>query len=211
LVANFYAKPAALTDDMLVIHLRGGDEARLRPLDQGNQYYGQPPCYYFLSVIRQFNKSLLLTDGISHDGRWNPCHNLTIQAGAQTTEGDLHQDLERMSWSRNFVLSVSTRSFSALWMSPVKKRFWTFNNYFQIEGVDRLHPQGSFKYFGNHWNCVASQNYTATVLQRWAATEEQFGRLLTDKCNWTNVRGISPDNWALGHVHRVISVSHHIG
>jgi hypothetical protein len=204
LVANLFPKPAEVTDDTLAVHLRGGDEARLRTrsADQ-NQQYGPPPCYYFVSVIRQFNDSLLLTDGMSEDGRWNPCHNLILQAGAKATEGDLRRDFARMIWSRYFVLSVSTLSYAALWMSPEEKTFWTFNNFFQIRDVAPAHPLGSFKYVGDHWNCIASRDYTAAVLQSWGATDEQNARLVTDKCTWTDVPGIPEDTWPLRHVRHV--------
>jgi hypothetical protein len=68
----------------------------------------------------------------------------------------------------------------------------------------------SFKYFGGHRNCVASRNYTAQVLQEWAAPDAQFERLVLDNCTWTNVRGISQNTWTLTHVHRVFSVGPHM-
>jgi hypothetical protein len=203
LVSNFFPKPDGLTDDLLVVHLRGGDEARLRPIH--NQYYGQPPCYYFLSVIQQFKATLLLTDGISpSDGRWNPCHKLIIEAGAKTTEGDVREDFERLIWARNLVLSVSTFSFAALWLSPIRKKFWTFDNYFQIANVDLMHPKGCFKYFGDHQNCVSSKSYARDVLQEWGATDAQFDRLVRDNCTWTDVKGINRENWPFDQIKRVL-------
>jgi hypothetical protein len=203
LVAEFFPEPEGMTNNTLVVHLRGGDEARLMPAH--NQYYGQPPCQYFLDVIHQFPESFLLTDGVSpSDGRWNPCHNRIVTAGAKTTNADLRHDFEMMIWSRNFVLSVSTLSFAAMWLSPIKKRFWTFNNYFQIRDVAPEHPQGNFKHIGEHWNCVASPEYVQEVLQSWGATDAQFERLVRDECKWVTVPRVPPEAWPLTIVHGVL-------
>jgi hypothetical protein len=192
---TLFRKPDDVTDDVLVLHIRGGDHAVLKA--DPNIYYGQPPCYYFLSVIRQFNSSLLLTDGASEDGRWNPCHNLTLQAGARATGGDVRTDFERAVWAHNFVLSVSSFTSAALWISPITKRFWTFDNFFQLHGLEFAHPRGNFRYIGDHLNCIASKDYVDTVLQTWVSSDAQFTRMTWDSCTWTQIRRVPPQDWPI--------------
>jgi hypothetical protein len=199
LLLGLFKRPS-VTNDTLVIHVRGGDQ--LSVLSASNNLYGQPPCYYYLTVMAAFNKTMMCTEGMSPDGRFNPCHNISVAAGAVWTQGGLRDDRGLMIYAPNLVLSVSTLAMMAVWLCPFRKRFWTFDNYWQIKNVVGPHPRGRFPLFGDHMNCVAPKAYVAKVLQHWRGTDRQYARMALGNCIFVKVPGLAPEDRPFAKIRR---------
>jgi hypothetical protein len=89
------------------------------------------------------------------------------------------EDFAIMAWNRNLVLSRSTFGYAAVWLSPFRKRLWTFHN------------PSMFAVFGSYSNCVADDKYIALVLNNWQGTHTQKQMMLDHNCTFKLVPGMS--------------------
>jgi hypothetical protein len=153
-------RPSNVSEDLLVIHLRGNDGF------WGRWSRMQPPCSFFLHAMANYRRSLLLTDGR------NPCQASLVRAGATIFPMGVRESFAQMVFSRNLVLSRSCFSHAALWMSREKKYFWSFATI----------PGGFSASFGWWTNCVIRDSRLMAKLQNWSASPEQIRIVMSADC-----------------------------
>lgn len=170
-----------IDNDTLVIFLRGGKENWVHP---AHIEFGQPPCWYYLSVMKKFNRTI----AISMDYR-NVCLNITIANGAEHKIQSVVEDLATLIYSKNLVLARSTFSRAAMYLSPFKKRFWTFDAMSEDSQYPRWHHNHWYEEFGNHENCRATDQYRKDILDYWVVTDDHIKMILESNCTWEHVKG----------------------
>jgi hypothetical protein len=169
--------PAANPDpNTLYMYARGGP----RVWEYGGDIhpsYGQPPCDYYLQVMRNFSKSVVIGD------KMNPCVNITIAAGAAWEPFDDTGNLALMIQAKRIVLARSSRSHAILALSPIWKQFWMFD-------VEQTRwAEGSWwrgftpLEFGDGQNCVANERYREAIGD-WHALRYQVEFVLNSTCTF---------------------------
>lgn len=167
LLTGFPIPPSLKNDNTsLVVLLRGGDIMRERP----HFFYGQPPCQYYLEVMAQYKSTMLLTDG------GNPCELRVRSAGALRIPTNTLVNFAWMVYAHSLVLARSTFGYAAMWVSPIRKRFWTFN-------------MPRFGIFGSYQNCVPTPDYME-ILINWTASPHQKRLIETGSCRFKNINAV---------------------
>ena len=114
----------------IYIHFRGGDIFANNP----HKAYVQPPLSYYKNIIKDFNKTIL----VSEDKK-NPCINeLLKQENIEYTSNTLEKDLSILSNVSNLVIGFGTFGFLLYLMNPRLK-----NLYIPKFFVDEL-PKGEW-------------------------------------------------------------------
>jgi hypothetical protein len=139
--------------------------------------YNQPPCRFYLDAMRQFTKVRVM------GGDGNPCRELAVKQGAYTEPFDNRLDLIRMIYAHNIVLARSSRSHGVLALSPLKKKFWLFDQ--EIEKLDEHLWWYGYdpRMFGEGLNCMTSPQFRKAT-RPWKATPEQIDFILNETCSW---------------------------
>jgi hypothetical protein len=161
-ILTCFPRPSYLRSHSLVVHLRGGDI-----MSHPHRSYGQPPCQYYMDVIRQYRDTILLTDG------GNPCELVVRAAGALRPPADVIDNFACMVYAHHLVLSWSTFGHAAMYVSPLRKRFWTFRN-------------RQFGIFGSYQNCVPTANYME-IVTNWTASANQKHLMQTGSCRFEKI------------------------
>jgi hypothetical protein len=139
--------------------------------------YGQPPCDYYLQVMKQFEKVRVIGDFM------NPCVNATIQAGAFWELYDDKRNFAMMVGAKYLVLAKSSRSHVILAMSRVWKRFWMFDQELEKATEGAWWRGYSPLEFGDGENCVPSDEYRSAITN-WKAAPWQVEFVLNSTCTF---------------------------
>jgi hypothetical protein len=167
--------PSAPADpSTLYLFMRGG-----RDIWNGSRHvhplYRQPPCSFYLGAMRGFPKVQVIGD------KWNPCTEMAIRAGAHWEPYNDQRDMGIMVNSRFIVLATSSLSQAILALSPIKKRFWYFNQKHQRRREPICWRGFAPTDFGNGTNCVVSPEFE-TALGRWMASDLQKQLIRNQSC-----------------------------
>jgi hypothetical protein len=123
-----------------------------------------------MDVIRQYKRSILLTDG------GNPCEFIVRSAGARRMPTHTIHNFGCMVYAHHFVLARSTFAYAAMWVSPLRKRFWTF-------GIK------DFGIFGSYQNCVPTADYME-IINNWTASVRQKHMIQTGSCRFESIAAL---------------------
>jgi hypothetical protein len=163
--------------EALYLYMRGG------PTGWGtnvHQSYGQPPCDYYLQVMRKFKKVHVIGDFM------NPCVNISIRAGAIWEEYDDQKNFALLIMAKYVVLASSSRSHAILELSPVWKRFWMFDQAFERRREYTWWKGYTPLEFGDGENCVASEEFRHNTVS-WYATKTQIDFIVNSTCTFRPV------------------------
>jgi hypothetical protein len=173
---------ASVPDDTVVMNIRGADAWIYQGKGPPGNYW-QPPCSYFTDVQQQFRRTLVVAgDKIS------PCVQILIDRGANFSGKDWVADFASMLYAKNFVLSRSSFSRGALYLSAVKKNFYVFEG--EPNSINSRWAMFMYRYFehGDHWNCEASDEYRRYIVPggvgNWTADAWQVEFIKRDRCHW---------------------------
>jgi hypothetical protein len=170
-------------EDTVAMQVRSGDIWRPMPAWTGAPHYGQPPCYFYLSLLPRFRRSIVLAIDDA-----NPCVSRLVAAGAEWRRNGTEADRVALSaYSRNFVLSRSSFSRIALYLSPYPKKFYTFLGAELSPWDSSAWAYGFFRDFGPHENCVPSLVYQRAVMDWWEpprAGSATMRLILNASCEW---------------------------
>lgn len=149
-----------IPENGLVVHIRSGDCFRVKP----HWKYGQPPCNYYMDVIRSRNWSKIIL--IAQDTK-NPCVNIIAKVADEFHQLNLIDDLGYMLSAKNFVTSVSTLTNAAVTISKNIENLYTFNHtrFYDI----------------NTMNCVPTKYFRRKVLKYWEDSPEQRKIMVNEK------------------------------
>lgn len=165
-----------IDNDTLILNMRSGDIFEGR----GHSDYVQPPCFFYTDLIQHFKNVEIVTTS----DQKNPCINAAINAGAKYSGWiSGREDLSRMIYAKNLVLSRSSFPRAALYLSPIKKQFWVFHG---VENRGWNHFDWAKRFFfefGPHTNCVASKGFTP-LLEDFHNSEKQIQLIKSEKCRW---------------------------
>jgi hypothetical protein len=171
-----------IPSDTVVMHIRGADV--FGPPRKIPSHYWQPPCRFYTDVQRYFDHTIVYSVDFV-----NPCVNVTLRNGAVLGNGSAADAFASLVWAENFVLSRSSFARAALYMSAVKKNFYVFEG--DPDSINSGVSMFFYRYLehGDHWNCVASQNYRNRIVPNrfgnWSAAPDQLAFMLIDECEWT--------------------------
>jgi hypothetical protein len=154
------------------LYTRGGPSVWGNDIHSG---YGQPPCDYYLEVMRNFRKVRVIGDFM------NPCVNVTLQAGAVSEEYDDRKNLAVTVHAKYIVLASSSRSHAVIALSRVWKRFWMFDQAFESQREYTWWKGHTPLEFGDGQNCVATEQYKQAMFS-WNATPLQIALMLNSTC-----------------------------
>jgi hypothetical protein len=182
-----------VSESTLFAHVRSGDLFSEISRTEWTKLCGQPFCNYYLEAMRRDvgHKDVQV---LSEDRR-NPCVDIMIQNGAKFFDHSRFIfDLALMIYARRIIWSVSTISKSVMLLSPVKKVFYTFNEFTGNGSKGRLYR---FWRFGPHEHCVPSKNYTRNVLSsNWMILPEQLELMKKENCSeWVTLPRPNKWNW----------------
>jgi hypothetical protein len=173
---------AVVPDNTVVMNIRGADAWNENPPSN----YWQPPCPFFTDVQDQFARTLV----VASDKR-SPCVQILIDRGAEFSGLDWKSDFATMLYAKNFVLSRSSFSRGALYLSAVKKNFYVFEG--EPDSINGRWAMFTYRFLehGDHWNCEASEAYKQWILPRgmgnWTADFWQRNLIRKERCHWKRV------------------------
>jgi hypothetical protein len=161
----------SLPPNALYLHLRGGDVFQTIP----SPYYAQPPCQYYAQAA-QLHVNISQIVLVSEDTK-NPCVREMFQLGGTLYIDSLFQTVQTLINAEGFVLSRSTFSFAAAFLS-------------KYAGIGRFY---TFAYIwpdiGPHWNCVPTEKFSQEVIWQWFQSPKQVEMIMTDTCkSWHYVK-----------------------
>ena len=144
-------------ESTLVIHIRSGD-IFVRP----HGIYGQPPCVYYRDII---NTAQWAEVTVTAEDRRNPCTRMIPGNVTWRIGNPLVKDLQHLLGARNLVIGRGTFGWGLMMLSVGMKRLFTFN---QSEMFVKPSSVAA------HVNCVPTQEYAETILQRWTMSPQQL-------------------------------------
>lgn len=162
-----------IPNDTLVIHLRSGD------IFNGNKYdwYGQPPCNYYLDTLNFKNWSQIFI--ISEDKRNHCIKILEEKTGSTFHKNNFKKDLSILLNAKNLVLSTSTLSYAIILLSQKLQNLFMFNI--------------SSTRISNHMNCVPTDDYY-NLVKVWKNDNDHIQQMLHSHCSrWEYVEKGSKD------------------
>jgi hypothetical protein len=171
----------------LVMHFRGGDNM----IRSRSRYYGQPVCSFYTEAMdldQGHDKVLIVWEDML-----NPCVRVCMEKGAvRGRRSSYIHDFSILLWSKRLVLSRSTFSRAAMYLSPHKRIWYVFG------GLDPTDPgRGTgwhvWRPLGEHWHCEPSKEFQIEVMENWG--KSNIPRLLTDRCNWFRAFGQNQKRW----------------
>jgi hypothetical protein len=165
--------PLSVDENTLIIVLRGG-WAVWRP-DGNSRMYMQAPCQYFLSLMRNHSRTIVI------GGEGSPCVRLTIRAGGQWMPWDQVDGTRHMLYARYVAFTRTSRAHAIIALSPALKRFWMFD----VENEKTILPVWwrGFKpnEFADGYDCVPSEQYRKALIP-WFPTKEQLRIMVEGNC-----------------------------
>lgn len=174
----------SLPKDALVIHVRAGDV--FKRIFNINFKYGQPPCNYYLDVIRMKNWSQVIL--IAEDSS-NPCVKvISKKANVKFKPRDLTTDLSILINAPNLALSRGSFCYAIILLSKNLKNIYTFN-------------QSSSK-IPDHFNCIPTDDFYNSVVKYWKKSRVQIKKIINSKCLQWEFIPKGPKN-ADGYIHDV--------
>jgi hypothetical protein len=158
-----------LDRSVLAVHLRAGDVFRNW---FGMSLYGQPPCSFYLDVIKNDNHSSVR---VFADDSNNPCLGPILKTNNATwVRQSLQEDIALMLSAQRMALARSSFSRSMFYLSPVDKIAYTFGY--------------AWADLGPHYDCIPTEEYQTFVLNYWSNFHNQKGLEL--------VKNAKCDHWA---------------
>jgi hypothetical protein len=170
-----------ITDSTLVMHVRGGDIFPPAPAVPPN-WYGQPMCQYYTDAMdKDRAKGSDRVIIVSYDRR-NWCIPVCEKKGAVHVRGSLAMDFSTLVHAKRMVLSRSTFSRAAMYLSPVEKIWYNFGSMglLDVSLDDRNHH--IWTALGPHDYCAGDYGFEKYVVLRWRP--DVYHKVLTDKCAW---------------------------
>jgi hypothetical protein len=154
---------------------------------------GQPCCKYYTDAIDKdsgHSKVVILSEN-----RLNPCVDVLIARGGVFRDNSSWlTDLTMMVYARRIILSGSSLSKAIMLLSPVRKVFYTFNEFGPDGSKGRLYR---FWRFGRHWHCIPNTEYYQKVMNStWKVSDAQLGMMLTENCTWETLPRSGYDWWS---------------
>lgn len=142
-----------LSNRTLVVHVRSGD---IFVGDGANRHYGQPPCNYYLNIIRmkKWDKVIMISED-----EGNPCVRIISKVIGDFKKRSFFLDLAILLNAKNLVLSEGTIGISIVALSNKTENVYTFTKFH-----DRAHP---VLYYVNVYNCVPTLFYYIFVMKLW--------------------------------------------
>jgi hypothetical protein len=174
--------PLDLDPELLVIMLRGG--AAMWTLQHSAENYTQPPCDFYLNVLQNFSKVVVV------GGDHSPCLTKIIKAGAIPIPwNDVHA-ARYMYYARNVVWGKTSRAHGGIALAAYPQRVWMFDT--EWDKLQNPLWWRGFRpeEFGEIYECVPSDEYRK-ALTPWLATEEQIQIVIEGNCTF---RKIVPTN-----------------
>jgi hypothetical protein len=123
-----------------------------------------------MNVIQQYKQSSLLTDGS------NPREFIVRSAGVRRIPTHTIDNFGCMVYSRHFFHARSTFASTALKVSLLRKRFWTFG--IKDSGI-----------FGSYQNCVSTADYME-ITNHWIASVRQNHMIQTGSCHFESIAAL---------------------
>jgi hypothetical protein len=172
--------PSVRTDaSALYLYMRGGDSTWGYPIG-AHVNYAQPPCDFYLQVMRNFSRSKVLGD-FTH-----PCTSVLIGAGAELERYNERRNVALMVNAKYIALAMSSRSHAVLALSPVWKRFWMFDEDWEAAREPAWWRGYTPLEFGDGWDCIATMEFR-TNLNRWDASPSQVEWIRNSSCRFDKV------------------------
>ena len=152
----------------LYINIRSGDIF----VNIINKYYAQPPLCFYQKII---NENKYENIYIIANGHENPVVDelLKLYPKIKYLHGSIEYDISVVINAYNFVMPISTFSYTLIWLNNNLKNLYVFReNYFVP-----LHSNYTL------YKMASSERYKKTMINKWNNTKEQLLLMLIENCD----------------------------
>jgi hypothetical protein len=170
--------PLNLDPELLVIVLRGGIDMWI--WKDWSRTYTQPPCNFFLNVMKNFSKTLVV------GGDHSACLDKIIKAGATSIPWNDIQATRYMLYARNVVWSRTSRAHGGIALAAYPQRFWMFDTEWDKQQNAIWWIGFQPEEFGEAHECVPSETYREE-LTPWLASEKQIQLIMEGNCPFRKI------------------------
>ena len=136
-----------------------------------NKYYAQPPLCFYQKII---NENKYENIYIIANGHENPVVDelLKLYPKIKYLHGSIEYDISVVINAYNFVMPISTFSYTLIWLNNNLKNLYVFReNYFVP-----LHSNYTL------YKMASSERYKKTMINKWNNTKEQLLLMLIENC-----------------------------